>query len=191
MNLVQNLSYIYYIMAKNLNKQENKQEHEMRRESRNFQRWNTEKQRTELANTLLSPADQIAIAKQFAGVTVRVLKEEFGSICDINLIETPSGYFKICMNKKGVEKKSTSQIEITVTRNGKYNIHLNDYKHFTEYYYFGDKLTAKDLMSELDNFKGFLEEKPMPATSTLSKEEYYTPDMAEDEEKDPEKKTVS
>ncbi|MCX6823956.1 MAG: hypothetical protein NT085_02420 [candidate division SR1 bacterium] len=164
-------------MAKNLNKQE----HEMRRESRNFQRGNTSKQRTELADALLSPADQIAIAKQFAGVTVNVLKEEFGSMCDIKLIETPSGYFKICMNKEGVEKKSTSQIEITVTRKGKYNIHLNDYDHYSEYYYFGDKLVAKDLMNELDNFKGFLEGKPMPVTSKLTKEEYYTP---EDEPED-------
>ncbi|MEI6118371.1 MAG: hypothetical protein WCP92_03900 [bacterium] len=57
------------------------------------------------------------------------------------------------MNKKGVAQKSTSQIEVTVTRKGNYNIHLNDYEHYSEYYYFGDKLVAKDLMNELDNFK--------------------------------------
>lgn len=153
-----------------------KQEHEMRRESSKFQRWETSKQRENLANTLLTPANQIVIAKQFSAVTVKVLEEKFNGMCDITLKETPGGFFKICMNKKGVAQKTTSQIEITVTRNGRYNIHLNDYNHYNEYYYFGDKLAANDLIKELDNFKEFLDGKKMPITSKLTKEGYQTPE---------------
>lgn len=80
------------------------------------------------------------------------------------------------MNKKGVKQQSVSQIEITVTRKGKYNIHLNDYDHSDEYYFHGDKLSTKDLVNEMENFKGFLLGKGMPATSKLTKEEYGIPE---------------
>ena len=75
--------------------------------------------------------------------------------------ETPSGFIKICMNKKGVKEKSVPQIEITITKDFKFNIHLNDYENYEDYYYYGEKLTSVELMDETREFKAFLEGQSM------------------------------
>lgn len=98
-----------------------------------------------------------------------MVKDEFGSMCAITLKKTPNGFFKICMNKNGVPEKSVSQIEITITKDFKFNIHLNDYKHFDEYYFYGEKLTSVELMDELRNFNAFLLEQSMSQDSKLEK----------------------
>ena len=146
----------------------NKAEHEMRRSSSKFQRQETWPQRKELADTLSSEA-----TKQFASVTNSVLKEEFGELCDIKIKER-WWYFKICMNKKGIPEKSVPQIEITITKDFKFNIHLNDYEDFEWYYFYGEKLTTKELMSEVENFKEFLAGKKELENSKLEKIDYST-----------------
>ncbi len=146
----------------------NKAEHEMRRESSKFQRQETWAQRKELADNLSSEA-----TKQFASVTNNVLKDEFGELCDMKIKEK-GWYFKICMNKKGVPEKSVPQIEITITKDFKFNIHLNDYENFEEYYFYGEKLTTKELMNEVGNFKEFLAGKNELENSKLEKIDYST-----------------
>ncbi|MEI8008158.1 MAG: hypothetical protein WCI00_01590 [bacterium] len=78
------------------------------------------------------------------------------------------------MNKKGVPEKSVPQIEITITKDFKFNIHLNDYENFEEYYFYGEKLTTKELMNEVGNFKEFLAGKNELENSKLEKIDYST-----------------
>lgn len=150
----------------NNEKNENKAEHEMRRETRNFQRGNTKVQRKELAENLSAQA-----CKKFAAVTNDILKDDFAEICDIKLTER-RGFFKICMNKKGVPEKSVPQIEITITKDFKFNIHLNDYENYEDYYFYGEKLTTQELVAETKNFKEFLNGKTDLENSKLEKISY-------------------
>ncbi|MEI7920127.1 MAG: hypothetical protein WCH65_08520 [bacterium] len=76
------------------------------------------------------------------------------------------------MNKKGVPDRGVSQIETTVTKDFKFNIHLNDYKHYEDFYFHGDHLTTKELMAEIRSFKAFLHDQGMSENTKLEKIEY-------------------
>ena len=83
---------------------------------------------------------------------------------------------KVCMNKKNVAPKSVSQIEITITKDFMFNIHLNDYEHFEEFYFYGEKLTPDELFKETRTFKAFLNGQSMSENSKMKKEHYSTPE---------------
>ena len=110
--------------------------------------------------------------QHFAAVTHDVLKDEFDATCDIKLKETPNGYFKICLTRKGAEKKAVSQAEITITKDFMYNIHLNDYEKYEEFYYHGSKLSSMEIMGEVKSMGAFLHGQSMSENTKFTKEVY-------------------
>ena len=126
------------------------------------------------ANELLDPL-KLSWTKQFASASYDILKDAFSELCYMKIKEVGkegASFFRICLNKKGVAEKAVSQIEITITNDFKFNIHLNDYEHYEDYYFYGEKLTTTELMDEIKNFKGFLEGKTELENSKLEKVEY-------------------
>ncbi|MFA6256406.1 MAG: hypothetical protein WC606_04445 [Candidatus Absconditabacterales bacterium] len=126
------------------------------------------------AADLLNPLAEKTDTKQFASVTYDVLKDEFARIANMKIKETPNGFFKICITKKDVQEKSTPQIEITITKDFKFNIHLNDYKNYEDFYFYGEKLTTLELMDEVKNFNAFLLRQSMSENSKLEITGYDT-----------------
>jgi hypothetical protein len=59
-----------------------------------------------------------------------------------------------------------------VTKDFKFNIHLNDYGAFEDHYFYGEKLTTRELMDETRSFKAFLLGQSMSENSKLKKIEY-------------------
>lgn len=150
-------------------------EHQINRDFHKFQRGDTWDKREELALSMMDEDARLEANRQCALALFNVLKEKFWETCTMKAVKF-WGFFKIHITKNDVEKKSTSQIEITITKNNRFNIHLNDYEHYSEFYYYGEKLTNKELINELENFNSFLEKKGLPVTSKLTKEEYGMPE---------------
>ena len=143
--------------------------YERKKEAEKLQRGETQDQRVDLAFNLASGS-----VEKLATVAYNVMKDAFAGIATVKAKKTPTGYFKVAMNKEGVEEKSTPQIEITVTKDFTFNIHLNDYDHYQEFYYHGSELTSTELVKEQENFKAFLLGKEMSKDSKLKKIDYYS-----------------
>lgn len=161
----------------------NKDRHEINRDFHKFQRWDTPQQKEELAEDIrdelsLSMMDEDArleANRQCALATFSVLKEEFGAMCTMKVIKF-WGFFKIHMMRNDIQRKSTSQIEVTITKDNRFNIHLNPYgENYDKFYYHGDKLNTRELMAELRSFKSFLYNHSMSENTKLTKEKYYGP----------------
>jgi hypothetical protein len=146
-----------------MKKRYSKEQHDIIRDSRNFQRGNLPDQRVELAFSLSK-----GNTEQFATVTQNILKNKFAGVCDIHTKKVGE-HFKVCMNKKNVAQRSVSQVEITITKDFMFNIHLNDYEHFEDYYYHGSKLSTTDLMTETTNITAFLDGQNVPENSKFEK----------------------
>lgn len=143
-----------------------------------FKRWKVNIERTkQYLLDILSTSKDLTQKKsaETALATYDTLIEEFGDMCDMKIIQRWT-FFCICMNKKGVPDRGVSQIETTVTKDFKFNIHLNDYKHHEDFYYHGDHLTTNELMAETRSFKAFLHGQGMSENSKLTKEVYFNPE---------------
>jgi len=123
-----------------------------------------------IANAMNNSVQNIAkdILKKF--------EENFSDVANVKINETASGFFKVCATNKNLKERATSQIEVTVTKDGKVNVHLNDYDNYDKFYYFGDRLTKNELNAELRNFNAFLHGQGMSENSKLTKEVYFNPE---------------
>lgn len=89
-------------------------------------------------------------------------------------------FFSVCINTKNQSKKSVSQIEITVTKDLKFNVHLNDYEHMEDYYFFAGKLTDNALADEVENFKSFVQGEKLSLENSKLEIESYDRDESGD-----------
>lgn len=126
----------------------------------------TENVVSQLQNNLL-----VSEPKNFASFLKNSLEEKFGGLCTVEVKEK-WGFFKVCINAKNQPVKSTSQVEITITKDLKCNVHLNDYAHYEDYYFYGEKLTKEEVADETKNLDAFLRGEDMAADSRLKKIEY-------------------
>jgi hypothetical protein len=140
-----------------------KTEHEMRRESRNFQRWNTEEQRRDLARVLLAKQ-----AKEKADEAAKILNEEFWTAYNFTKKEGVRMYHIL---KKGVDMSVAWEnfqykkgVVVTVMGTGQLEIRLNPSE--GNRYYFATQLSNEDLMAELDALKSFVSEGTQPASTS-------------------------
>ena len=98
--------------------------------------------KADFAKKLLGPLNLEGNMEQFAAVTFDVLRDEFGELCTMSIHQNNGGFYRIKMNNKNTPEKAVAQIEITIQKDGRYNIHLNDYEHYEDFYFYGDKFTT-------------------------------------------------
>lgn len=118
--------------------------------------------------------------RQFADITIKVLREELWMMCEIAKDNRNQQWnYMYHINKKGVPLQPAKnwdpswdgQIILIVTKNYKIDIRLNPYGANSEYvYYHAEWLDTKDYVAELSAFKSFLLNWTVPSTSKLKKD---------------------
>lgn len=161
----------------------NKNDYETRRLSHNFQRWNTNEQRINLAFTLAEST------RKFADISINVVRDELlklGMHCDI--IEDKrnhTGNFMYHINKQWIplatpqdpssiewDNAGQWQIVFTIMKNGTFKLRCNIYGENKDFiYYMGDGLSTKDLLAEMLSIKLFLDNGTAPAPTSKLKQE--------------------
>ncbi len=118
--------------------------------------------------------------RQFADITIRVLREEMWLMCDITKDNRDQQWNHMYhINKTGVplqpaknwDQSWDGQIMLIITKNYKIDVRFNPYWDNPEYiYYHAEWLDTKDYVAELPAFKSFLLNWTVPSTSKLKKD---------------------
>lgn len=109
---------------------------------------------------------------QFTKITSDILTKELGSDCTITWKQVGENY-RLDITKKGIKQKTQGQILVAVQSDGTFNVRLNPYKNYQDYYFLNG-LDTKGLMDEMATIKWFLIDETVPPGSKFKKEVYYS-----------------
>lgn len=164
MNLIKVYIFIYIIK---------KMEAEMKRKLDLVQQaWWDKKEPTEVITSQLQNNLLASEPKELASSVRDELEEKLGALCHVEVKEK-WGFFKVCINTKNQPVEGISQVEITITKDLKCNVHLNDDTPDVDIYYYWKNLTKEELYDEIKNIDAFLRGKNMAENSKFKKEVNY------------------